>query len=136
MERLQERINTAKNALTAFGELVVIDQPNAIERDACIQRFEFTFEACWKAGKQYLYDIEGIDVGSPKSVIRSFREINLFSAEEAIVGLKMVNDRNLTVHTYNEEIAIQIHSNLKAYYNLLDIWMERMKKESLRNSKN
>src|SRR5690606_41124240 len=24
-----------------------------------------------------------------------------------------------------------IHSNLKAYYNLLDIWMERMKKESL-----
>ncbi|KIL43429.1 hypothetical protein KP77_31350 [Jeotgalibacillus alimentarius] len=28
----------------------------------------------------------------------------------------MVNDRNLTVHTYNEEVATKIQSNLEVYY--------------------
>jgi nucleotidyltransferase substrate binding protein (TIGR01987 family) len=128
MERLQERLISAKKALDSLQKLVTINQPNDVERDASIQRFEFTFEACWKAAKQYLYDIEGVDVGSPKSVIRSSREINIFNDEEAIVALKMVNDRNLTVHTYNEEVAIMIHSSLKNYYELMANWIQRMEK--------
>ncbi|MFZ3590072.1 HI0074 family nucleotidyltransferase substrate-binding subunit [Bacillus sp. DJP31] len=126
MERLQERLTSAYKALNLLQQLVSIQQPNDVERDACIQRFEFTYEACWKAAKQYLYDIEGIDVGSPKSVIRSCREMNLFQEEETILALKMVNDRNLTVHTYNEEVAIKIHANLKYYYPLLASWVQRM----------
>lgn len=127
MERLQERIKSAEKALKAFEQLVLISQPNDVERDASIQRFEFSFEACWKAAKQYLYDIEGIDVGSPKGVIRSSREINLFDEHETILGLNMVNDRNLTVHTYNEEVAIKIHSNIGNYYSILSKWIQRMK---------
>ena len=76
MERLKERLNSAKKALDSLQELVVIPQPSDVERDATIQRFENTFEASWKAAKQYLYDIEGIDIGSPKGVIRSCREMN------------------------------------------------------------
>ncbi|WP_257351111.1 nucleotidyltransferase substrate binding protein [Pseudalkalibacillus decolorationis] len=130
MERLQERLVSAEKALTAFQELVQIEKPNSVERDASIQRFEFTFEACWKAAKQFLYDIEGIDVSSPKGVIRSSRETNLFTDEEAIQALNMVNDRNLTVHTYNEEISIKIHSNLKLYCSLMSSWIERMRKSA------
>jgi nucleotidyltransferase substrate binding protein (TIGR01987 family) len=92
-------------------------------------RFKFTFEACWKAAKQFLVDIEGIDVGSPKGVIRSCREIGLFDEEETILALNMVNDRNLTVHTYNEEVAIKFHSNLKNYFPLLSKWIERMEEK-------
>lgn len=126
MERLQERIVSAKKALASLQKLVVIEQPNDVERDALIQRFEFTFEASWKAAKQYLYDIEGIDIGSPKGVIRSCREITLFDDEETILALQMVNDRNLTVHTYNEEVAIKIHMNIKTYFPLLSNWILRM----------
>ncbi|MBM7570115.1 HI0074 family nucleotidyltransferase substrate-binding subunit [Aquibacillus albus] len=127
MERLQLRINSAEKALASFHELVILTNPNQVERDASIQRFEFSFEACWKAAKQYLYDIEGIDVASPKGVIRSLRENNILTEEEAIQGIQMVNDRNLTVHTYNEEVAIKIHSNLKQYKELLVSIIERMK---------
>ncbi|MCJ7840134.1 nucleotidyltransferase substrate binding protein [Lederbergia sp. NSJ-179] len=126
MARLLERIAAANQALAAFKKLIVIENPSDVERDACIQRFEFTFEACWKVGKQYLYDIEGIDVGSPKAVIRSCREVKILDEEEAILGLQMVNDRNLTVHTYNEEIAKEIHSHLSQYYALLELWVGRM----------
>ncbi|WP_342504755.1 nucleotidyltransferase substrate binding protein [Sporosarcina sp. FSL K6-2383] len=87
MERLQERIVSAKKALASLQKLVVIEHPDDVERDALIQRFEFTFEASWKAAKQYLYDMEGIDIGSPKGVIRSCREITLFDDEETILAL-------------------------------------------------
>ncbi|WP_060204759.1 HI0074 family nucleotidyltransferase substrate-binding subunit [Sporosarcina koreensis] len=119
-------MTTARKALASLGELVVIENPNNVERDATIQRFEITFEATWKAAKQYLFDIEGIDIGSPKGVIRSFREVDLFSDEETIQALQMVNDRNLTAHTYNEELAIKIHTNIHSYFPLLTSWLNRM----------
>ncbi|MDC3412307.1 nucleotidyltransferase substrate binding protein [Aquibacillus sp. 3ASR75-11] len=127
MERIQERLRSAEKALGSLQELVLIDQPNEVERDALIQRFKFTFEACWKAAKQYLYDVEGVDVGSPKGVIRSCREINMFNEEETILGLYMVNDRNLTVHTYNEEVAIKIQSNINSYFSLMSNWIQKMR---------
>ncbi|WLR51895.1 HI0074 family nucleotidyltransferase substrate-binding subunit [Bacillus tianshenii] len=129
MERLYQRIVSAEKALSSFQQLVVLNNPNDVERDASIQRFEFSFEACWKAAKQYLNDIEGIDVPSPKGVIRSLRETSILTAEETIAGLTMVNDRNLTVHTYNEEVAIKIHSHLEEYYQLLVTMIERMKEK-------
>ncbi|WP_220353024.1 HI0074 family nucleotidyltransferase substrate-binding subunit, partial [Halobacillus trueperi] len=113
-------------ALASFEKLANLKNPNDVERDAAIQRFKFSFEASWKAAKQYLYDIEGLDAGSPKSVIRSCREVHLLEDEEAVLALEMVNDRNLTVHTYNEEVAIKIHKNLSRYNNLLHQWVERM----------
>lgn len=92
MDRLTERIQSLDKALLTFKEVLMIEDPTDIERDASIQRFEYTFEAAWKLGKQFLYDIEGIDTGSPKGVIRSFREINIFSNEQAKLGLEMVDD--------------------------------------------
>jgi nucleotidyltransferase substrate binding protein (TIGR01987 family) len=106
--------------------LATLKNPNDVERDAAIQRFEFSFEASWKADKQYLYDIEGVDAGSPKSVIRSCREVHLLEDEEAVLALEMVNDRNLTCHTYIEELAIKIHKNLSRYNDLLHKCVERM----------
>ncbi|TFJ91819.1 HI0074 family nucleotidyltransferase substrate-binding subunit [Lentibacillus salicampi] len=126
MERLRERLQTANRTLTAFQEVVVNEEPTAIERDAAIQRFEFSFEACWKAGKQFLFDIEGLDIGSPKGVLRSFREVGVFSGDETILGLQMADDRNLTVHTYHEELAIEIYGRLSQYYQLLYDWIDRM----------
>ncbi|WP_431801574.1 HI0074 family nucleotidyltransferase substrate-binding subunit [Halobacillus andaensis] len=126
MERLRQRVEAAKKALAAFEKLATLKNPNDVERDAAIQRFEFSFEASWKAAKQYLYDIEGVDAGSPKGVIRSCREVHLLEDEETVLALEMVNDRNLTIHTYNEEVAIKIHKNLSRYNNLLHQWVERM----------
>lgn len=77
MERLRQRLKAAEKALASFEKLANIKNPNDVERDAAIQRFEFSFEASWKAAKQYLYDVEGVDAGSPKSVIRSCREVHL-----------------------------------------------------------
>ncbi|WP_396266267.1 nucleotidyltransferase substrate binding protein [Halobacillus amylolyticus] len=74
-----------------------------------------------------MYDIEGIDLASPKSVFRSCRENKLLSDEETIDALTMANDRNLTVRTYNEAVAEKTHSKLKLYYSILSQLVERMR---------
>lgn len=61
MERLKERLLLAQRALVSFQELVVIPQPSKIERDAAIQRFEYTCEAVWKAAQRYLLVIGAIE---------------------------------------------------------------------------
>lgn len=126
MEKLYERLQSANQNLKSLQEIVEIENPSSIERDAGIQRFKYCFEASRKAGKQYLYDIQGIDIGSPKGVMRSFREVGVFFENETILSLQMVNDRNLTVHTYNEELAIEIFGNIPKYYKLLKDWIERL----------
>ncbi|WP_210184568.1 HI0074 family nucleotidyltransferase substrate-binding subunit [Alkalicoccus daliensis] len=115
--------------MTVFKKLANLESPNDVERDAAIQRFKSSFEASWKAAKQYLYDVEGVEAGSPKSVVRSCREVHLLEDDKAIMALEMVNDHNLTVHTYNEELAFKIHKNLPRYNNLLTQWVERMKEK-------
>jgi nucleotidyltransferase substrate binding protein (TIGR01987 family) len=127
MERLSERVKTAEKALVTFEEVMLIHNPSLIERDASIQRFEFTFEAIWKTAKDFLFKMEGIDVGSPKSVIRACREVGLFNDAQTIDALQMTNDRNLTVHTYNETLAVAIYSRLPDYVLLMRYWLEGIK---------
>lgn len=45
------------------------------------------------------------------------------------VALKMTDDRNLTIHTYNEELSIQIFERIPDYYILLRDWMDRLNKD-------
>ena len=43
--------------------------PSKIERDAAIQRFEYSFEATWKSAQRFLAVVEGVEAGSPKSTV-------------------------------------------------------------------
>lgn len=126
MERLKERLAVARRALSTLQELLLLAQPSRVERDAAIQRFEYTCEAIWKAAQRYLLEVEGLSVGSPKGSIRASRGVGLFDDEQATVGLEMIDDRNLTVHTYNEAVAEDIYSNLPRYADLLAAWLTAM----------
>jgi nucleotidyltransferase substrate binding protein (TIGR01987 family) len=134
VERLRQRLATARQALQTLEEVIHIPNPTLIERDATIQRFEYSFEAVWKAAKQYLRDREGIDVASPKGVIRKCREVGLLNEAEAIHALEMVDDRNLTSHTYNDRLAQEIYLRIKRHFPLLNQWLERMESALFRSN--
>ena len=80
-------------------------------RDSVIQRFEFTFEIMWKAIKEFLRR-EGITCRSPRSCIRELFSAGYISEDLTRKLLRMVEDRNLTVHTYREEIAEEIANRM------------------------
>ena len=81
-------------------------------RDSGIKRFELCFELAWKVIQRYLRD-RGLDCRSPRDCFREAFTYGLLTQENTWV--QMVHDRNLSVHTYNEELAIQLHSRLPGY---------------------
>lgn len=123
MDRLRRRLDVARRALATLEELTVIAVPTKIERDASIQRFEYTVEACWKAAQAAVQAQFGLDVMSPKPVIRACAQNGLLSDEDARAALSMVDDRNLTSHTYNEKLAVALHSRLAEHAALMRRWL-------------
>jgi len=84
-------------------------------RDSSIQRFEFTVEIFWKFIKRLLKEKEGIDCKTPKSCIREFFSAGYLDEDKIRILLQMIDDRNLTSHTYKEEIAEDIFSRFEKY---------------------
>jgi nucleotidyltransferase substrate binding protein (TIGR01987 family) len=125
LERLTERLNVARQALRTF-RVALEETKTAITRDASIQRFEYTFEAVWKAAQLFLRTTENLELASPTAVSRACFQAGLLSEEDGRSALIMARDRNLTVHTYNEELADQIYSRLQGYAGLMERWLVAM----------
>ena len=109
--KLQAQSANLIKALKKLEE--VLKQPETeITRDAAIQRFEFTFEMSWKVmqsiaktNKPKLYGV--------KAIIREAYALSLIDNPE--LWLKFLEDRNLTVHTYKEDLAKEIFSRIKKF---------------------
>ena len=84
--------------------------------DATIQRFEFCFELAWKLMKAVL-QYDGIEANSPRSCIReSWKQGLIPDAQE---WLEMMEKRNLSSHTYDENAAREIYREVKGQYVML-----------------
>lgn len=127
MSRLEERFEAFSTALTRLKEAINMykEDKNAVLLDGTIQRFEFTVELAWKTIKEYLeYEKLG-EFNSPRSAIKEAYKINLI--EDGEKWLNMLDDRNLTSHTYDENIAKEIYRNIITdYYNVLLNFKEKM----------
>ena len=81
-------------------------------RDSGIKRFELCFELSWKVVQSFLRD-RGLDCRSPRDCFREAFSHGLLAEEE--VWVLMHQDRNLSVHTYKEELANQLFARLPRY---------------------
>jgi nucleotidyltransferase substrate binding protein (TIGR01987 family) len=88
---------------------------DAIVRDACVQRFEFTFEMAWRAVQAFA-TVEGLDCVSPRECFRTAFRLGLI--ENDPVWMAMVEDRNRTSHIYDEDVAREIYGTLPGYARL------------------
>ena len=104
-ERFTLALDHFERALTRLHE--VLAQPeNDFIRDATIQRFEFTFEAAWKAMYRWLR-ARGVDVDEDaySSIPEAFKR-RLITDEKRWGEMRKY--RNLTSHTYNEPLAVEV----------------------------
>jgi nucleotidyltransferase substrate binding protein (TIGR01987 family) len=86
---------------------------NSYVKDATIQRFEFCVELFWKLFKK-IAESEGHIVASPKGALQKAYTLNLIDDEK--LWLAMMQDRNLTSHTYRELLANEIYHRVKTYF--------------------
>ena len=71
-------MTVASLAVATLRELAVLAKPTRVESDAAIQRFEYSFEATWKAAQRFLQIVEGIEVGSPKAAVHERIAVAIF----------------------------------------------------------
>jgi nucleotidyltransferase substrate binding protein (TIGR01987 family) len=84
-----------------------------VEIEATIHCFEFTMELFWKALKKKLVDDYDTHANGPKNVLRQAYGMKLINNEE--IWLRMLEDRNLTSHTYKEELALSVYQDIKKH---------------------
>ena len=91
----------------------VLKEPkNVVTRDSAIKRFELTFELAWKSAKTYLGS-RGIVCQSPRDCFMELFRVGLVPDNPGWV--RMIGDRNLSVHTYNERLAEELYGRLGDY---------------------
>jgi len=107
-------------AICSFSEGVLlleqtmtIEHPSDAERAGLIQFFEMAFELAWKVLKDYLEE-EGFTVQSPRDTIKQAFQAGLL--ENGHIWLEALKDRNLTVHTYEEKIAVAVEQKIREAY--------------------
>ncbi len=93
-------------------------------RDAAIQRFEFTFELAWKNVMRFARR-EGLQLASPRQAWRAALQLGWIGDDE--IWLDMLEDRNRSSHTYNEQTAEEIFSRLPRYYTALTQLLGQLK---------
>ena len=116
-------------ALSSLLELVVKlsdDSSDVIVRDAMVQRFEYTTEAFWKYLKHYLQTEHNLLANSPREVMRMGLQAKLYDEETSKELLQMLDDRNLTIHTYIEELATSIATRIPNYAHRIKSVLENL----------
>ena len=71
--------------------------------------------------------MERIQAASPNAVIRACGSLGILNKSQTRISLKMALDRNLSVHTYNEELADQMFGRLPRYAEVLDRWLHSLR---------
>lgn len=77
-----------------------------LEQEGLIQRFEYTYELAWKVLKDFLQDAGYVELKGARDVTRQAFRIGFLADEQ--VWIDMVNARNLTSHTYDQETVAGI----------------------------
>ena len=116
MDRLHEKYEQFEAAVFRLREALedYRSTPLSSVRDGVIQRFEFCAELAWKTMREYLLDQGYTEINSPKAVIRQAFAYGMI--EDADGWVRLMNDRNLTSHVYDEKTAEEIFRRIETVY--------------------
>ena len=109
-----EHYTSFEQSLNRFSEVLNEDKTNT-QRDAAIKRFELTYELAWKTCQAFLKD-QGIICNSPKEAFKEAYKFGLLIDGDEWV--QILKDRNLSIHTYSEELAKDLYSRLNDHQKL------------------
>lgn len=124
------RLSAFADALEGFSYLVSLDMEELGQtldervidglQNGKVQKFEYTVELCWKAIKQALRALEGIDEASPKKVIKAWYLAGYLDETDYVGLLAAIDDRSRLSHIYDEDAFNVIIARLPDHADLLE----------------
>lgn len=116
--RWQQRFKNFSKSLQYLEQGLQIPNPDIVQKAGIIQFFEMSFELAWNLVKDYLEDQGFADVKSPRGALKKAFEMNIL--ENGHAWMDLLQDRNLTAHTYDEQKASDMEQLIQnKYYPLL-----------------
>lgn len=116
-------LSKAQKRFETFRQHLKTDQ----EKAGAIQAFEYCYELAWKMLKRTL-EQKGLEIGSPKDAFR-YGAINKLIPDPEI-WFEFQKKRNLTVHTYNEDMVEEIIKVFEKFSLELNTLIHNLKTES------
>jgi nucleotidyltransferase substrate binding protein (TIGR01987 family) len=107
--RWQQHFHSFQKAFVQLRSAVELKEQRALsdlERQGLIQAFEFTHELAWKTLKDFLEARGTINLFGSKDATREAFATGLIANGEA--WMAMIQSRNRTTHTYNQQTANEI----------------------------
>lgn len=127
MTKLESLLEDFEKATQRLEE-VLRQEKNEFIRDSAIQRFEFTFDLCWKTVKSFLEETHGVICASPKKCFREAYKQGLIDYDD--FWIELTNLRNQTSHMYKEELADEIFGILPKTLGYFKKILEAVKNEN------
>ena len=108
-----------QNFNKAFAQLTkFVDKSetlNELEQQGLIKAFEYTYELAWNAMKDFYEDQGEANIQGSRDAFRLAHRRGLIDNGQD--WMDMVKDRQITVHTYNQETSDKIANHiLNVYY--------------------
>ena len=103
------------------------ENPDVVYRAGIIQFFEMSLELAWKTMKDLLEEQGFTAINSPRETVKTAFQNNLVN--DGHLWLQALDDRNVTVHTYDESTAHKIEQLIRySYYPMLSTLKDELKK--------
>jgi nucleotidyltransferase substrate binding protein (TIGR01987 family) len=112
--RWQQRFANFCQALEQLETFFLPPALNERERQGLIKAFEYCFELGWNTLRDLLIAEGNADLIGSRDTLRLAFRVGLIHDGEA--WLRMVQDRNLTSHTYNRATAEQVSREVEDRY--------------------
>ena len=115
--RWQQRFKNFQKALAQLQKFIEKGELSELEEQGLIKAFEYTYELAWTTLKDFLEYQGYTDIYGSRDTIRKAYELNIIQDGEA--WMDMLESRNKTSHTYNEDTAEEICQAIQnTYYGL------------------
>jgi nucleotidyltransferase substrate binding protein (TIGR01987 family) len=112
-----QRFSNYRKALAQLTKFIEKDELSDLEEQGLIKAFEYTYELAWNTLKDYLEYQGASNMSGSRDVTREAFKANLITDGEA--WMQMLQSRNLTSHSYNEDTADEIsQAVIESYYDL------------------
>ncbi len=112
--RWKLRFYNFSKALGHLEKALQLENPDLLQKAGIIQFFEICFELSWNLTKDYLENQGFNDVKSPRSAFKKAFEIGLI--KDGHQWMELLQDRNLSAHTYDEQKATDLEQLIHHKY--------------------
>lgn len=107
---LIESYQAFRRAYLKLKEFIEKDDETEVSQAAIIHAYEYTFELWWKTVQRYLEYVGTVQDYGPNATIKNAFQYGVI--EDGQIWMDMLKDRNMTAHTYKEDVANDIYQRI------------------------